>query len=152
VLMKNHDKVGIDGADTLDWRELAAKRLERLVESEHVHSELQQQAERLRQEHYQLLATLHGRTQRIHQLELQLESRDAELARLRPMWESWWGSTWRFAQWACKPANWLALAKRSIKRVLKLMARIPGLRRLLGLALRRTPGLRARLLAMIELS
>jgi hypothetical protein len=152
VLMKNHDKVGIDGADILDWRELAAKRLERLVESEHVHSELQQQAERLRQEHYQLLATLHGRTRRIAQLELQLENRDTELARLRPLWESWCGDLWRFMQWARKPANWLALAKRSIKRVLKSMAGIPGLRRLIGMALRLTPGLRARLLAMIELN
>jgi hypothetical protein len=170
VLVKNHDRIGIDDADTLNWRELAAKRLARLVESEHAHSELQQQAERLRQEHYQLLTTLHQYTQRLASLEEQLENRlheytqrlasfeeqlenrDAELDRLRPIAESWWGYGWRFARWARRPTNWLVLGKQSIKRLLKWMASMRVLRRLIGFALRLTPGLRARLLATLGLT
>ncbi|GLQ93009.1 hypothetical protein [Dyella acidisoli] len=163
MLTKIHDKTGIDDAVTLDWRELAAKRLARLIESEQAHSELQHLVERLRQEHFQLLTTLHGRTLRVSELERQLEtleqqlgrqleSRDAELARLRPMWESRWGSAWRFAQQARKPSNWPALAKLIVKRLLKLIAGVRVLRLLIGKALRRTPGLRARLLAMIDLN
>lgn len=152
VLVKNHDRIGIDDADTLNWRELAAKRLARLVESEQAHSELQQQAERLRQEHYQLLTTLHEYTLRVASLEEQLENRDAELARLRLIAESWWGDGWRFAQWARRPANWLILGKQTTKRLLKRMASIRVLRRPIGLVLRLTPELRARLLATLGLT
>jgi hypothetical protein len=151
VLVKNYERVGIDDTGALDWRELAVKRLARLVESEQAHTELQGQVERLRKEHSQLLTALHGRVQRVATLERELEDRDAELARLGPVMNSWWGHGWCFMQWAHTPANWLALAKRPIKRLLKSMAGIRALRRLVGMALRLTPGLRARLLAMIEL-
>lgn len=151
MLVKNHERVGVDEAGALDWHELAAKRLARLVESEQAYVELQGQVDRLRKEHYGLLTTLHGRVQRVTELERDLKDREAELARLRPVMNSWWGYGWRAMQWARKPANWLALVKRPIKRLLKSMAGIRVLRRLMGVALRLTPGLRARLLAMIEL-
>jgi Rad3-related DNA helicase len=126
VLVKNHERVGVDEAGALDWHELAAKRLARLVESEQACVELQGRADRLRKEHCELLANLHGRLQRVAELERELKDREAELAYLRPVMNSWWGHGWRVMQWARQPANWLALVKRPTKRLLKFDGWYPG--------------------------
>jgi hypothetical protein len=134
MIVESHDRVDIDGTDALDWRELAAKRLTLLTEGGRISGELQQQVERLRQEHHQLLAALHEHKQA-------LASCHEELARLRPLGKSWAASAWRVVEWVRKPANWF-----------RWLAGIRALRRLMGLALRLTPGLRARLMAKIGLT
>lgn len=135
MIVKSHDRVGIDDTHTLDWREVAGARLARLIEIEQASGELHMQVERLRREHRQLVAAL-------------LE-RNSEISRIRPLADSWVGRAWFVAQWMKKPANWLAVGKKWARRVLKSMLGIRPLRRLLALALRLTPGLRARLWAMI---
>jgi hypothetical protein len=150
--MKTQDR-STDRANSLDGHQLASRRLAKLIDCERVISELHGRVDALQQDHFQGLRTANAFARQIVDLEQQiielqqaLEIRDTELAALRPVARSWWGSGWRAQHWASDSANWVAVGKRLLARV----ASVRLLRRLIGIVLRVTPSLRARLLAMID--
>jgi hypothetical protein len=116
--------------------------------SERLKSGLQVRVDRLQHDHLEALRTMHAYAKEILELEKAKSRHEAELAALRPIERSWWGTCWKIQHWISNSANWVALGKR----VLKSMAGVRVLRRLMGLLLRATPGLRARLLAMIGIA
>jgi hypothetical protein len=115
MIVNSRDRVGLDDANALDWRELAAKRLAGLAECEQSRGELQQQVERLRQEHYRLQVALHAHEQA-------LASCNEELSRLRLIEKSWGADVWRAGQWVRKPANWFRwlAGNRALRRLMAL--------------------------------
>ncbi len=133
-----------------DWRAVAEQRLKRLVELEHDHSVMKDRLAMLQGEHQELLLASDARLQQIHAL--QRRCRDLEwglhqaVAQQHHIETSFLQSrSWRVT----RPLR--ALSPRSgglrgvVKRVLRGLIRVPGMRWLARQLLRPLPRLHARL-------
>jgi hypothetical protein len=120
------------------WRKIAVQRLARLVESEHSESILRERLNGVQADYREALATSEARLKQIRALERRMEPYEV-------MWHSVWGKGWRASQRIMQSNNPIIASKRSIKLVLKAMARITLLRRMATIVLSPLPKLRDRL-------
>jgi hypothetical protein len=124
----------------VDWQAVAGHRLARLVESEHGESVLRERLNRLQADYREAIALNETRLRQIHVLEQRVHALGQLVG---------WRGVFRRDRGTEQPTGYvsdvLVGVKQFIKALLKAMARIELLRRVVGFVLGPVPRLRARL-------
>lgn len=156
--MKEHHDESADTAaipaaavsSALDWRKLADQRLSRLVELEHDYSVVRDRLDSLQNDYRESLATGAGQLQHIRELDDRLADLAQTSANIRMEYESAQAALLGSRSWRItRPLRALSMrivsVRRHIGRLLRVMLRVPLLRRVAGVAVRLVPGLHERI-------
>jgi len=139
---------------SLDWRKLADQRLARLVELEHDHAVMRDRLALLQVDYRQMLVASEEQLQRIVELDrerLKMERRLAELARecvdVRAAFVN--SRSWHLTRPLRVISRWWVADRHSVGGLVRMMLRVPLLRRGARFVVRRVPGLHGRLRARL---
>jgi hypothetical protein len=127
------------GSVGTDWRELAERRLARLVDAERDVSVLRDRLELLQSECREFLVLSVTRLQRINELERDLVTILAS-------------RSWRWTTGLRRLATWLLKVKVAAKQIVRRLVKLPLLRPIVKMIVRLLPGLSARLHAKLHAS
>ncbi|WP_449429437.1 hypothetical protein [Rhodanobacter umsongensis] len=147
------DQSAVSGADAapaaLDWRRLAEQRLSRLVGLEHDYSVVHERLDSLQNEYRESLVSRDAQSRRIRELDNRLADLAQRHASMCSEYESALAALLGSRSWrVTRPLRMLSVRTVSIRRraggALRAMLRVPLVRRIARILVRRLPGLHAR--------